>query len=234
MEDMYDIPLFYQKGIYPVQEFDENDASDEVICLENDTQYRILSYWVPTLEGWQQIRLFGDIGHDFIDMDTLRAFYDAQGQLQKITADIDHQEALLYIHFADAEHARQEIRDFAVRNADQIIEKIAGFEDVAARLFIEYCNDSEGMDFHALLATPAQKEAVEPVYDDSADNPGNYPGDFLYGDNDAFCVLINCARDGETDFFQYAVDIMVERIREQALDRLRKSEDFRFICSEYD
>lgn len=240
MEDSYYIPLLYQEGVYYIRDLNAGVDLEDTICFDNDTKYRILTYYVPTLNHEKEIRLFGETGKDFIDMETLAAFYDTDGRLYKITAEINHQETLLYIRFADAQHAMQEIKSFAVKNADVIIEKITAFSDIAARLFIEYFNDSEAMDFHAKLVTPAQKAAVEkkyPQYDDSGDNPGNYPynpDDFLYGDNDAFRILVNCAYDGETDFFQYAVDTMIERIREQALGRLQKSEDFQFICLEYD
>ena len=47
-------------------------------------------------------------------------------------------------------------------------------------------------------------------------------------------VMVLCANNYEMDFFQYAVDIMIERIGEKAPDRLNKTDDFKYICEEYD
>lgn len=67
------------------------------------------------------------------------------------------------------------------------------------------------------------------------DNPGDYPMDYLYyGDNDAFHIFANCARDGMFNYFQYTVDLMTERIREKAVPLLQKSDDFKLISAEYD
>ena len=83
-----------------------------------------------------------------------------------ITAILGGHETLLYIRYENKEHARQEIRSFAVRNADAIIEQIRQCTDVVARLFIEYYCDSDNMDYHAVIGTADQVEAVRQKYHD--------------------------------------------------------------------
>ena len=88
-----------------------------------------------------------------------------------------------------------------------------------------------------MLGTPEQKESLEkeyPQYDDIGDNSGDYSSDLIFGDNHTFKIMLSCAEYEEFDFFQYAVDIMTERVREKTVDRLQKSDDFKFISMQYD
>lgn len=67
------------------------------------------------------------------------------------------------------------------------------------------------------------------------DNSGNYPvSGIINGNNEKLMVMVLCANNYEMDFFQYAVNIMIERIGEKAPNRLNKTDDFKYICEEYD
>ncbi|MDE7204533.1 MAG: hypothetical protein K2O91_22140 [Lachnospiraceae bacterium] len=229
------IPLLYKEGTYRLKDFHE-DFGDS-IDFDYDAQYQIFTYMVPVGEDCRhRIRLY-QIPEETMT-ETLKAYYDENGQLQKITAWLYEKESLLYIHYADLEDARQKIKCFAVSNADAIAELVcANCTDVVARLFIEYFWDGEAIDFHALSGTPEQKEALEreyPEYDDIGDNSGDYFSDRIYGDNHTFGIMLCCAEYEQFDFFQYAVDIMTERVREKTVDRLQKTDDFKFIALQYD
>lgn len=228
------IPTRYKEGTYTHEPF--HTKIDDGICFDYDDQYPILTYTVPNLEDHGEIRLYEIPDKEL--METLKVTYAPDGVLQNITARINDRELFLYIHYTDAEHAKQGLKNFAIQNADAIIAQIDAFPDVAARLFIEYFCDGESYDFHAKIGTDTQKAELEKKYPDDeyiADSPGDYPMDYLYyGDNDAFHILVTCARDGLFSYFQYTVDLMSERIREKAVPLLQKTADFAFICEEYD
>jgi hypothetical protein len=46
--------------------------------------------------------------------------------------------------------------------------------------------------------------------------------------------MVRCAEGHPSENFQYAVEIMSKHIEKYALATLRKTEDFKFICEEYD
>lgn len=146
-------------------------------------------------------------------LETMRASYNENHQLHKITATIKQKETLLYIHYTDDENARQEIKEFAIQNADYIVEKICTCTDKVARLFLEYFYDGQAVDFHAKIATKEQIEALNKAYD--KDNPGDYPSDMIFGDTELLKVMILCTDNDKYLHFQYAVDIMAERIQEK-------------------
>lgn len=234
MPDLCYIPTRYKEGTYTHEPF--HTEIDDGICLDYDDQYQILTYTVPNLEDCREIVLYQISDKEL--METLKITYAPDDVLQEITAQLKNRELFLYIHFTDTEHAKQGLKNFAIRNADAIIAQIGTFPDIAARLFIEYFCDGDCYDFHAKIGTPAQKAEIEKEYpndEDIVDNPGDYPMDYLYyGDNEAFHIFVACASDGMFRFFQYTVDLMAEHIREQVVPLLQKTEDFKFICEEYD
>ncbi|MDE6895041.1 MAG: hypothetical protein K2P43_02485, partial [Lachnospiraceae bacterium] len=108
--------------------------------------------------------------------------------------------------------------------------------DVVARLFIEYYMDADTIDYHAVIGTAAQMEAVmqKGHYEDSCDYSGNYPSENIEGDNERLITMVRCAEGHPCENFRYAVEIMSRHIEEHALPALHKTEDFKFICAEYD
>ena len=145
-------------------------------------------------------------------------------------------ETLLYIRYENEEDAKEKIRRFAIRNADTIIEQIQQCIDVVARLFIDYYCDGDNMDYHAVIGTAAEMEAVRQKghYEDSCDYSGNYSSENIEGDNRMLTTIVRCAEGHPSENFQYAVEIMSKHIEKYALAALCKTEDFKFICAEYD
>lgn len=234
MSQIYNIPIKYKEGIYGIKDFEKN--IENVIELNYEEFGEIVTYEVPDYEEHRQVTLYA-ISQDKLEK-TLRATYSDNGHLKKITANIKNKDILLYIHYENMEVARQEIQSFAIENADSIIEKICMCKEEVSRLFIEYFNDGEYMDFHAKIGTETQKKELEkkyPEYKDIADSCGDYPVEnIIYGDNDVFKIMISCANNDKMNFFQFAVDTMTERIAEKALEKLNKADDFKFLCMEYD
>ena len=234
MSELHNIPLIYKAGAYSLAGFSRDIDDDDAISFDYDAQYQMLTYDIPVGEDWRGMTLYNVSEDDLIR--TLRAVYGKDGALQNITAILGGHETLLYIRYENKEHARQEIRSFAVRNADAIIEQIRQCTDVVARLFIEYYCDSDNMDYHAVIGTADQVEAVRQKYrdEDSCDCAGNYPSENIEGDNKRLITMVRCAMGHPSENFQYAVEIMSKHIEEHALSAINRTADFKYICAEYD
>ncbi len=234
MSELHNIPLIYKAGVYSIADFSKNIDSDNAISLDYDAQYQMLTYDIPVGNDWRGMTLYNVPKDDLIRM--LRAVYGKDGVLQNITAILGGHETLLYIRYENEEHARQEIRRFAIQNADAIIEQIRQCTDVVARLFIEYYCDSDNMDYHAVIGTADQMETIRQKghYKDSCDYAGNYPSENLAGDNAMLIVMVRCAAGHPCENFRYSVEIMSKHIEEHALPAINKTEDFKYICAEYD
>ena len=234
MSELHDIPLICKAGTYSLAGFSKDIDCDNAISFDYDAQYQMLTYDIPVGKDWRGMTLYNVPEDDLIR--TLRAVYGKDGALQNITAILGGHETLLYIRYENKEHARQEIRSFAVRNADAIIEQIRQCTDVVARLFIEYYCDSDNMDYHAVIGTADQVEAVRQKYrdEDSCDCAGNYPSENIEGDNKRLITMVRCAMGHPCENFQYAVEIMSKHIEEHALSAINRTADFKYICAEYD
>lgn len=234
MPELRSIPLTYKEGVYSITDFDESTDSSNAIYFDYDAKYQMLSYDIFVGKDERGMTLYSVPEDDLIR--TLRAVYGKDGTLQNITATLNGHETLLYIRYENEEHARQEIRKFAIRNAEAIIEQIQQCTDVVARLFIEYYIDSDIIDYHAVIGTAAQADELRQNgrFKDSCDYAGNYPSENIEGDNERLITMVRCAEGYPTKNFQYAVEIMSKHIEEHPLAALHKTEDFKYICSEYD
>lgn len=234
MPELYNIPLTYREGTYRVIDFSKDIDRDGVISFDYDTQYQMLEYDIPVGKERREMTLYSVPEDEFIRM--LRAVYDKDGTLQKITAVLEGCETLLYIRYESEEDAKEKIRKFAIRNADVIIEQIQQCTDAIARLFIDYYCDSDNMDYHAVVGTAAQMEEVRQkgLYEDSCDYSGNYSSEYMEGDDRMLITMVRCAEGHPSENFRYAIEIMSQHIEKYALEALHKTEDFKFICAEYD
>ena len=234
MSELYSIPLACKEGVYSVFDFQQDTIGEDAVTFDYDTQYQMLTYDVPVGQEWRGMTLYSVPEKDIFR--TLRTCYGEDGGLQKITAVLSGRETLLYIRYEDEEDARRKIRRFAIRNANAIIEQIQQCTDAVARLFIDYYIDSETIDYHAMIGTAAQMEAVRQKYhdEDSCDRSGNYPSEYIEGDNEMLITMVRCAEGHPSANFQYAVEIMSKHIEKHAVPALRRTENFKFICEEYD
>lgn len=234
MLELRNIPLTYKKGVYSIADFGQDIEGDNSVSFDYDAQYQILDYDIPVGKEQRKMTLYSVPEEELIR--TLRAVYGKDGILQKITAVLKGRETLLYIRYESEEDAKEKIRRFAIRNADTIIEQIQQCIDVVARLFIDYYCDGDNMDYHAVIGTAAQMETVKQNghYKDSCDYSGNYSSENIEGDNRMLITIVRCAEGHPSENFQYAVEIMSKHIEKYALTALCKTEDFKFICAEYD
>lgn len=234
MLKLYNIPLTYKEGVYGIVDFNGHIDSDNTISLDYDAQYQILDYEVPVGTEKRGMTLYSVPEEELVG--TLRAVYNKDGTLQNISAALKGRELLLYIRYENEECAMREMGRFAIQNANAIMEQIQQCTDVVARLFIEYYVDGETIDYHAVIGTAAQMEAVRQKYgcEDSCDNAGNYPSENIEGDNEMLITMVRCAEGYPTKNFRYVVDVMSQHIGEYALAALHKTGDFKYICAEYD
>ena len=234
MLELRNIPLTYKKGVYSVVDFGQDIEGDNSVSFDYDAQYQMLDYDIPVGKEQRKMTLYSVPEGELVR--TLRAVYGKDGTLQKITAVLKGRETLLYIRYESEEDAKEKIRKFAIRNADTIIEQIQQCTDVVARLFIDYYCDGDNMDYHAVIGTAAQMETVRQKghYEDSCDYSGNYSSENIEGDNGMLITMVRCAEGHPSENFQYAVEIMSKHIEKYALTALCKTEDFKFICAEYD
>lgn len=226
MSEIYRIPLEYASGEYAVNTLNSTDARALELLYEEYGD--IVTYDVPELE-YNKVRLYA-IPKAVLDT-SLKATYSESGRLKRVTADADGKEMLVYIGYENAREAEDEISAFARANAERIIAQISLCKEKAARLFVEYFNDGEYIDYHVKIGTKTENESLPREY---ADNCGDYSAENIDGDNDTLKVMISCADNDECDYFELAVDIMTGIIREKALPMLDKTMDFKMICSEYD
>jgi len=234
MPELHNIPLTYKEGVHSVVDFSKDINGGDAISFDYDAQYQMLTYNIPVGKDRREMTLYSVPEKDIFR--TLRACYGEDGGLLKITAVLNGHETLLYIRYEDEEDARKKIRRFAIRNANAIIEQIQQCKDAVARLFVDYYIDSETIDYHAMIGTAAQMEAVRQKYhdEDSCDCSGNYPSEYIKGDNKMLITMVRCAEGHPSENFLYAVEIMSKHIEKHALAALRKTEDFKYICAEYD
>lgn len=233
MSKTYNIPMEHKEGVYRLKELEKDTKN--VMELEYSEYGEIVTYVLPESEGEKQITLYS-IPSSILES-TLKATYDDMGQLKMITVNKENKDVLMYIHYNNIEETKKEIESFALKNAENIIEKIGMCQDVVSRLFVEYFNDGEYMDFHAKIGTEAQKIALEkkyPQYQDISDSCGDYDSEMLDGDNDRLKIMISCADNEKFNYFKFAVDIMTQLIEEKACGKLNKADDFKFLCMEYD
>ena len=232
MSEVYNIPIKYKEGVYGINDIID---IDDAIELNYEEYGEIVTYALPNFEYGQEITLYS-IPKNTLET-TLQATYDNNGHLKKVTINNGNKEVLLYIHYKNMEETKEKIKNFAIENANDIIKKIYMCKEKVSRLFVEYFNDVEYMDFHAKIGTKAQKIALEkeyPDYNDIVNSCGDYDSEYINGDNDKLKIMVSCADNDEFDYFQFAVDIMTELIKEKALVKLDKADDFEFLCMEYD
>lgn len=233
MTETYSIPMKFKEGVYGIKDFE--NVTENVLEFHYQEYGEIVTYELPGQGYNREINMYS-IPRNVLE-ETLKATYGVDGQLKKITIAHKNKEMLLYIHYESEEEIRNKMQSFAIENANSMIEKICMCKDTVSRLFIEYFKDGDCVDFHAKIGTEAQKIALEKKYpdcDDIADYCGDYNSEMIYGDNDRLKIMVLCANNEETNYFPYVVDIMAKHIKENAVEKLNKATDFKFLCMDYD
>ena len=233
MPELYNIPLTYREGTYRVIDFSKDIDRDGVISFDYDTQYQMLEYDIPVGKERREMTLYSVPEDEFIR--TLRAIYDKGWNTSE-----DHscQRAAKHFYTSAMKARRMLRRKFEIcypkcrchNRADSTM------HGCYSKAFIDYYCDGDNMDYHAVVGTAAQMEEVRQkgLYEDSCDYSGNYPSEYMEGDDRMLITMVRCAEGHPSENFRYAIEIMSQHIEKYALEALHKTEDFKFICAEYD
>lgn len=231
MATEYKIPLTFKSGKYGLSEL-SSDSTEALTLSLGD--FDVLSYHTP--EQGIEVQLYSTAGFMMTEQvikDGLSAVYDDDGQLNYVVLAQGDAVRLVFISYRDDAAAKREVLGFAEKNADMISEQLLRRKEKAARLFIEYYKDTEGFDFAVKFATAADKQAVIDSYgEDAADGSGNYPsGNRIECDKKTFQIMLLCA---PCELMDMAIATMIEGIKMRVIDKLDKTDDFRFIVEDYD
>ena len=228
----YIIPLQFKAGAF---KFDELDAVDgEALTLCYDEKYQLLTYDTP-LEG-SEVRVY-TVPRELMP-NGLTAVYDDTGTLDKVEFSDGERTRLFYIWFKNISKSERGVLKFVKEQADMIAKEIVGKKQILSRLFVEKFYDGEAVDIAVKTATAEEVQAVVDKYGEpsSADNSGNYPVENRFEiDRETLGVMLMCTSGiFRSMLFGKAVEAFEERIKKRVLDKAKKTDDFRFICEEYD
>ena len=228
----YIVPLQFKAGTF---KFDELDTVDgDVLTLCYDENYQLLTYNAPP-EG-NEVRVY-TVPRELMP-NGLTAVYDDKGTLDKVEFSDGEHTRLFYIWFKNISKSERGVLKFVKEQADMISKEIIGRKQTLARLFIEKFYDGEAVDIAVKTATAEEVQAVVAKYGtpSSADNSGNYPVENrIELDREQLAVMLMCTGGiFRSMLFGKAVEAFEERINKRALDKAKKTDDFKFISEEYD
>ena len=235
MNEEIRIPLHFQEGVYSLDTLPTESDSNLTLRLES---YDVVSYIVPG-QG-NEIRLYDLKKQDILNYLTIT--YRNNGELYCVELRDGEEVLLVYLHYLNVEDAKAEVLDFAEQSASLIAEELLRCHESVFRLFIEYFYDGESFDYAAKIATETDWKTLLTSVNKRADDPkfiqmlmnnsGNYPREnCIQCDRHTIKIMLQCA---PCDLHDMVVNEMTERIRERVVPLLNKTDDFRFIVSEYD
>lgn len=237
MNKEYRIPMQFKAGKFHYSELFDNGA--DVLTLFHE-QFDILSYFTPNDNT--EIRLY-NVSEQAMQND-IYVTYSNTGQLKYVELIHNDEVRLLFINYLDDNDAKSEILDFAEQSADIISNELLKCKDMVARLFVEYYRAAEGFDFAAKIGTVKDKQTVIDSLSEKAkqrglgkmvvDNSGDYPNtNRIECDRDTIEIMLLCS-SSKISLMDMAINVMIDNIKNKVIDSLNKSDDFKFIVSEYD
>ncbi len=235
MTENYNIPLNYKEGTYRPEEI--TDFSGEVINIEY-VGCDVFRYILP--ESDEEVSIY-----QVPENPVFTATYDSDGVIKHIELHRDDVTELVYINFKDNEHAKESIYQFSCFWGDRLSEKILEHKEKIARLFTVRFFDGQAVDFSVAIATPEEMQKVIENYKPSRYDPKDYrPEDngchyyfenMIQIDTHTFSIMLQCAYPFfNGNLYDFAIYTMTERIKNNVLDKIDKTDDFKFIEEEYD
>lgn len=235
MKENYKVPLNYKEGTYKVDEI--VNFSGEVINIKY-TGCESYGYIVPKYDRKVFI-------YELEDNHVFTATYDSDGVIKYIQLHRDNTTEFAYLNFRSYEHAKESILQFSNYWGDRISEKILEHKEKVARLFTVRFFDGVAVDFSVAIATPEKMQKVIENYKPSRYTPKDYrPEDngcdcyfenMIQIDTDTLSIMLQCTdKKFCGNLFDFAIHTMTERIKNNVLDKLDKTDDFKFIEEEYD
>ncbi len=238
------IPLRFKAGKFKL---DELNGGDEDLTLSYDEKWELVTYEVPEYEN--EVRVY-TVPRELVP-GALSAVYDDNGELERVELDEGDKTRLIYIRFADNELAKAGVLNFVEEQADKIADEVIGRGQKLARLFVGRFYDGEAVELAVKPATAEEVQAVIDEYDeevdeydedadeydeDAADYSGDYPAqNLIMADCETLGVMLMCTGgDFQSELFELAAEAFEERIKSRVLNKIDKTEDFKFISEEND
>lgn len=253
MTENFSIPLKYKEGTFKAEEI--RDFSGEAIDFEYHGCGEMYRYIVPKYEHEVYI-------YEVTDNPVFTATYDSNGVIKHIELHREDRTELVYIKFRDNEHAKENIWQYSCYWGDRISEKILERKEKIARLLIDYSDDWYQVEFLVNAYTPedvrqtiddynkyiesdnykkyikSMGEKYRPTHDypveDISRNYRGYTSDSIEPDIMTLQLMLLCTNpDFADELYRFAVYVMTDRIKNNVLDKLNKTDDFKFIATEF-
>lgn len=226
------IPLKFKAGKFRL---DDLNGGDEKLTLCYDEKWELLTYNVPEYEN--EVRIYS-VPRE-LTPNALTAEYGDDGGLERVELTENDRTRLIYIRYADNKLSKSGVLNFVEKQADKIADEIIGRGQKLARLFIGRFYDGEAVELAVKTATAEEVQAVIDEYDgdtEAADNSGDYPAEnMIMPDCETLGVMLMCTDcDFQSELFDLAAAAFEERIKERVLNKIDKTEDFKFISEEND
>lgn len=229
---VYKIPLRFTAGSFKFSELGRVENC-EYLELDYDDEYQMITYNAPMYGS--EVRIY-TVPRKLMP-NALSAVYGNDGILGKVEFSEGERKRLFYIRYKNIAASERGVLKFIKEQADMISKEIIGKKQTLSRLFIEYFYDGEAVDIAAETATAEETQAVIDYYKGditAADNYGNF-NNRIPIDLEALGVMLMCTNgDFRSMLFYKAVETFEERLKNRVLDKIGKTEDFKFISEEYD
>lgn len=226
------IPLNFKAGKF---KYNELNGGDEELTLCYDEKWGLVTYDAPEYEN--EVRIYS-VPKELMP-NALTAVYSDSGELERVELTENDRTRLIYIRYADNELAKAGVLKFIEEQADKVAGEIIARGQKLARLFVGRFYDGEAVEISVKTATAEEVQAVIDEYDgdtEAADNSGDYPAEnMIMPDCETLGVMLMCTDcDFQSELFDLAAAAFEERIKERVLDKISKTEDFKFISEEND
>ena len=228
---IYKIPLQYRAGEYRFKTISAVGTNYLELIL-ND--YDILTYKVPKLDSVVNIY---SVSYDTLRND-LWVVYDENQVLSQIVIRGKGKNTFIYLNLTKYDKAKDVFCDFAKTEGENMSKELLKSQTKAARLFVEYYYDGMAVDIAAKIGSESDKEAILEECggnSSSIDNCGDYPFQNRIECNRTLVeTFLLCARPKQRqDLFNLAVNTIIDVIKNTVIDKIDKTEDFKFIAKEY-
>lgn len=230
----YNIPRKYKAGEFRFDELSGADGESLTLCY--DEKWQLLTYNAP-LYG-SEVRVY-TVPRELMP-GGLTAVYNESGELDRVVISKGGGEKtrLLYIWFKDIDASKRIVLKYVKEQADRMSKEIIDRKQTLSRLFFGKFYDGEAVEIAVKTAAAEEMQAVIDKYGEqsSADNSGNYPVEKMITlEYEPLAVMLMCTEgDFRSDLFYEAADAVEEQIKKSVLDKIGKTEDFKFISEECD
>lgn len=231
---IYKIPLEFKTGEFQFSELNIGKGNQS-LNFDYDNEYQMITYNVPMYGNETKIYTVPRV----LMPNGLTAVYGDGGKLDRVVLAGEGRTRLIYLRFENTKASEKSVLKFVKEQADKMCAEIITKKQRLARLFFGKFYDGEAVEIAIDTATEEEMKAVIDEYGgrlDAADNSGNYPSqNTIMLDDEPLGVMLMCTDSNfQSTLFDLAAAAMEERIRNNILNNIDKTDDFKFISEEWD